>query len=75
MFQPTLEDHDGREKVVTAEHHQVDVVRVLAAAEAVCQVVLRIHGRTQLTAVRTLKTEVTIALLGDRTVPTEASDS
>ena len=28
MFQPTLEDHNGREEVVTAEQHQVDVVDV-----------------------------------------------
>ena len=46
FFQPTLQDRDRRDEVVTGKHHQVDVVDVLAATEAVRQVVPRIHRRT-----------------------------
>lgn len=72
--QPTLQDRDRRREVVTAQHHQVDVVDVLATTEAMCQIVLRIHGRSQFTTVRTLKTKIAIALFGNRTVPTKSSD-
>ncbi len=44
--QPLLEDFDGWDEVVTLDHHQVDVVEVLAAAEAVGKIVAWIDSRT-----------------------------
>ena len=59
---------------MTTQYHQVDVVGVLATTETVCQIGLRIHRGTQFVAMGTLKAEVTVALFGDRTVPTKSSD-
>ena len=55
-------------------HHQVDIVKILAAAKAMCQIVLRIHCRSKFAAQRTLKTNVSIYLLGDRTVLAKTND-
>ena len=74
LLQPTFQDLHRWKEVVTPEHHQVDVVEVLATTEAVCQVVLRIHRSTQFVAMGTLKAKVTVALFADRTVPAKTSD-
>lgn len=53
------------------KNHQVDVVKILSTTKTVCQVVLRIHCRPQFATAGTLEAEVTITVLGDRTVTTE----
>ncbi len=68
LVQPVFQDADGCQEVVALQHHQVDVVGVLAAAEAVGQVILRIDRRFQFAAVQTLKTKIAIDWFPDRPV-------
>ena len=56
------------------EHHQVDVVEVTLTTETVGQVVLRVHRRSKLFALGTLKPEVTVALLRNRAEFAHPSD-
>jgi hypothetical protein len=44
---------------VALNHHQVDVVEILAATETVGEVVAWVHGRPKFTASGTLESEVT----------------
>jgi hypothetical protein len=60
--------------VVTVNHQQIDVVKVLATTKTVRQIVARIQGGAQFAATGTLKAEVTIALLRDRTVSAKPHD-
>lgn len=53
LVQPDFQETDGSQEVMALQHHQVDVVRVPAAAEAVCQVVFWIDRRLQSEALRT----------------------
>lgn len=53
LFEPVFQETDGSQEVMALQHHQVDVVRVPAAAEAVCQVVFWIDRRLQSEALRT----------------------
>jgi hypothetical protein len=68
LFQPIFQDFHGGYKVVALNHHQVDVVEILAATETVGQIVAWVHRRPKFTAAGTLEAEVTIALFCDRTV-------
>lgn len=43
LFQPALQNFHGRYKVVPLEHQQVDVVKILATAEAV-EVTIVVHA-------------------------------
>jgi|GEM_PF-6260510 hypothetical protein len=52
LFEPVFQETDGSQEVMALQHHQVDVVRVLAVAEAVCQVVFWIDRRLQSEALR-----------------------
>jgi hypothetical protein len=52
LVQPDFQETDGSQEVMALQHHQVDVVRVPAAAEAVCQVVFWIDRRLQSEALR-----------------------
>ena len=72
--QPSFENVDRGQEVVAVDHHQIDVVEVLTAAEAVGEVVAWIDGRTQFFAGGTLKSKVVVALLCNGTVATESGD-
>jgi len=65
LVQPTLQDFHRWKEIVTNQHHQVDVVGIPLATEAMRQVVLRIHRCSQLPTVRALETEVTITVFAD----------
>ena len=52
-------------------HHQVDVVKILAATETVGQVVSRVDRGSQLTAFGTLKPKKTVTVFGYRSVTTQ----
>jgi hypothetical protein len=56
---------------VPLHDHQVDVIKILATAKAVSKVIPRIHRRPKFAATGTLKTEVTITVLCNRTVTTK----
>ena len=53
---------------MTAQHHQVDVVGVLSTTKTMGQIRFRVHGRSQLATVGTLKTKIAVTLLRDRPV-------
>ena len=72
--QPMLQNFDGRDEVVSLNHQQIDVVEIPATTKTVRQIVSRIHGGPQFAAIGTLKAEVTIALLRDRTVSAKPND-
>ena len=73
LFQPIPEDRDARNEVVTKQHQQVDIVRVLAATKTMCQVVLRIHRRAKFVTVRTLKSKIAFELFRSRTMMAQPS--
>jgi hypothetical protein len=50
LCQPTAQDRDRWKELVAAQHHQVNVVGLLAAAKTMSQIVLRIHCRSQFAA-------------------------
>ncbi len=56
------------------EHHQVDVVVIRLATKTMRQVIPRIHRRSQLAATRALEAEVTVTLLGYRSVTAQPND-
>jgi len=68
LIKPTLQDPHRWKEVMTNKYHQVDVVGIPLATEAMRQVVLRIHRRSQLPTVRALKPKVAFELFRDRTV-------
>ena len=62
LLQPPVKNFYRWQEVVSLNHQQVDVVEVLAAAEAVGKIVAGIDGHTQFVAVGTLKSKIVIAL-------------
>ncbi len=74
LLQPILQDRDRRQEVVSLRHQQVDVVEVRSTAETVREIIPRIDRRAKLAAGRTLKAEVPVDLLRDRTVLAKPCD-
>jgi hypothetical protein len=74
LMQPTAEDLNRWQEVVALRQHQINVIEILSAAKAVSEIVFRIHRRTQFPAARTLKAEVAVYLLRDRTVLTKSNN-
>ena len=64
--QPVFQERDGGGEGVTELNQEVDVVEVLAAAEAVGEVVLGVDGGLHLAAVRAEEAEVALDVLGRR---------
>ena len=69
-----VENLDRWDEVVALDHHQVDVVEVLAAAEAVGKIVAWIDCRTQFFAAGTEESKVAIAMFRRWTVAAEPHD-
>ena len=75
LLQPTFQDLDRREEVMTAQDQQVDVVGVLLATKTMRQVIAWIHRRAKFPAMGTLEPKIAFELFRDRTVMAQPRDN
>jgi hypothetical protein len=68
LMQPSRQNLNRWQEVIALNQHQINVVKIPSTAKAVSEIIFRIHRRSQFATRWTLKTEVAVDLLRDRTM-------